>query len=192
MSFYRSKTFWIATAIFSPLLLVASYYGFKMMTSVYKTDFGNGVVIYADDYVKTGRWVFDCDYSRLISREPLPIPVAELEQANKLTISDMYELSDANVKLAKVAIRAITAMPDWYKSLRYLYSSLDESSDLNTHVFDLLAKHDGQQWALRVRQNLDYSGKSSFKVTAEPYDPETYMDYAKVLQAAAKSCPVPQ
>lgn len=192
MSFYRSKGFWIAFAIFSPLLWFGANYGIKVMTSVYKTDFGNGVVIYADDYVKTGRWVFDCEYSRLISRKPLPVPIAELEHAAKLTIGEMYALSDADAKLAKKAIRAITAIPNWYKSLRYLYSSLDEYSDLNTHVFDLLAKHEGQQWALRVRQNIDYNGKSSFKITAEPYDPETYMDYAKALQAAAKSCPVPQ
>lgn len=162
------------------------------MTSVYKTDLGNGVVIYADDYVKTGRWVFDCEYSRLISRQPLPVPTTELKQANKLTIGNMYALNDADEQLAKAAIRAITAIPAWYKSLRYLYSSLGESSDLRTHVFDLIAKHEGQQWALRVRQNIGYNGKSSFKVTAEPYDPETYVDYAKALQAAAKSCPLPQ
>lgn len=192
LSFYRSKGFWIAFAIFSPLLLLGANYGIKVMTSVYKTDFGNGVVIYGDDYVKSGRWVFDCEYSRLISRQPRPAPVTELEQANKLTIGDMYALSAADERLAKTAIRAITAMPDWYKSLRYLYSSLDEYSDLNTHVFDLLAQHEGRQWALRVRQNINYNGKSSFKITAEPYDPETYVDYAKALQAAAKSCPAPQ
>ncbi|MGN7742635.1 hypothetical protein ACTJKT_21985 [Pseudomonas sp. 22526] len=192
MSFYRSKTFWIATAIFSSLLLVASYYGFKMMTSVYKTDMGNGVVIYADDYVKTSRWVFHCGRTRLISRQPLPVPVTELKRANKLTIGDMYTLSDADEKLAKVAIRAVTAMPDWYKSLSYYSSVLDENSDLNSHVFDLLAKHEGRQWILKVWQEIEYDGESSFDITAEPYDPETYVDYAKALQAAAKSCPVPQ
>lgn len=192
MSFYRSKTFWIATAILSPLLLVASYYGFKVMTSVYKTDMGNGVVIYADDYVKTGRWVFHCGRTRLISRQPLPVPMAELERANKPTIRDMYALSDADEKLAKAAIRAITATPDWYKSLRYYSSFLGENSDLNSHVFDLLAKHEGRQWILKVWQEVEYDGESSFGITAEPYDPETYVDYAKALQAAAKSCPAPQ
>lgn len=192
MSFYRNKGFWIAATIFFPLLLIGANYGVKLMTSVYKTDLGNGVVIYADDYVETGRWVFDCEYSRLISREPLPVPISALEQGGKLTIGNMYALSEQDVEPAKKAIRAITAMPEWYKSLRYLYSSLGESGDLRTHVFDVLAKHDGRQWALRVRQNVGYSGESSFKVTAEPYDPETYVDYAKALQAAAKSCSVPQ
>jgi len=192
LSFYRSKPFWIAIAIFSPLLLVASYYGFKLMTSKFKTDFGNGVVIYADDYVKTGRWVFDCEYSRLISREPLTAPIAELEGTGKLTISDMYSLKETDREQAKVAIRAITGIDGWYKKLRYLYSGLDENSDLNSHVFDLLARHDGRQWALKVRQRINYQGKSSFRITAEPYDPETYVDYGKALQAAAKSCPAPQ
>lgn len=192
MSFYRSKRLWIAIAIFSLVLLLGANYGIKVMTSVYKTDLGNGVVIYADDYVKSGRWVFDCEYSRLIGREPLPAPIAELEQANKLNIGDMHTLSADDGKLAEAAIRAVTALPDWYKGLRYLYSSLDEYSELNTHVFDLLAKHEGRQWALRVRQSINNNGKSSFKITATPYDPETYVDYAKALQAAVRSCPVRQ
>ncbi|WP_371369013.1 hypothetical protein ACA097_05585 [Pseudomonas sp. QL9] len=179
-------------AIFFPLLVVASYYGLKVMTSVCKTDMGSGVVIHADDYVKTGRWVFHCGRSRLISREPLPVPIADLEQVNKLTIGKMYELNDANEKLAKMAIRAITAIPEWHKRLRYRYSVLSEYSDLNSHVFGLLGNYEGKQWALRVWQEIDYNGNSSFEITAEPYDPETYVDYVRALQAAAKSCPVPQ
>ncbi|MFS2161750.1 hypothetical protein ACCD10_31075 [Pseudomonas sp. Pseusp122] len=161
------------------------------MTSVYKNDRGNGIVIYADDYVNTGNWVFDCNRSRLISRQPLPTQIAEFEEAGKLTIGNMYSLSDVDEAQAIIAIRAITGIDGWYKKLHYLYSSLGESNALNVHMFDLLFRHDGREWALRVRQRLD-SGKSSFKITAEPYDPETYMDHARMLQAAAKSCPVPQ
>ncbi len=192
MSFYRSKGFWIAFAIFSPLLLIAANYGFKLMTSVYKKDLGNGVVIYADDYVKSGLWVFDCKYRRLISREPLPAPLAELDAVGKLTIGNMYALSEGDQSLAKEAIRSIAGIPEWYKDLRYLYSGLDEYSDLRYHTFYLMAKHAGRTWAVEVDQSIGYDGKSNFKVTATPYDPETYVDYAEALQAAAKSCPAPQ
>lgn len=162
------------------------------MTSVYKQDFGNGVVVYADDFVKGGKWVFDCNFSRLISREPLPIPILELEGTGRLTIGDMYTLDKADEVQAKAAIRAITGAENWYKNLRYRYSSLNESSDLNTHVFDLITQHEGRQWALKVRQWLNYQGESSFEITAEPYDPEIYVDYAKAVQAAVNSCPAPQ
>lgn len=192
MSFYRSKAFWITFAIFSPLLVLGANYGIKVMTSIYKTDLGNGVVIYADDYVKSGRWVFDCEYSRLISRQPLPVPIAELERAEKLTIGTMDVLDEADKKLAKEVIRAVTAMSNWYKSLRYLYSGLDESSDLRAHDFDLIVEHNGKPWAVLVSQWVGYDGQSSFNISAQPYDPETYVDYAKALQAAAKSCSVPQ
>lgn len=192
MNFYRNKDFWIAFAIFFPLLLLVANYGFKVMTSVYKKDLGNGVVIYADDYVKTGRWVFDCEYSRLVSREPLPVPVEELEEVSQLSIGDMYLLDATDKKLAEAAVKAITSKPNWYESLCYLYSSLNEYSVLNTHIFDLLDTHEDRVWALRVRQSLKNNGESSFKITATPYDPETYVDYTKALQAAAKSCPVPQ
>lgn len=162
------------------------------MTSVYKKDLGNGVIIYADDYVKTGRWVFDCEYRRLISREPLQAPLVELDTVAKLTIGNMYALNEADQAQAKEVIRAIAKIPSWYKGLRYLYSGLDEYSELRYHTFYLLAKHAGHEWAIEVDQIIGYDDKSSFKITAEPYDPEAYMDHAKVLQSAAKSCPAPQ
>ncbi|QXH47495.1 hypothetical protein KSS93_06125 [Pseudomonas xanthosomatis] len=161
------------------------------MTSVYKKDRGNGVVIYADEYVKSGQWVYDCKYSRLISRRPLPAPIADLEQANQLTIGDIY-LDASEQELAKAAIRAATAKQDWYKHLRYLYSVLGESSTVSAHLFDLLTEHEGRTWALRVVQQVLYGGEYNFMVDAEPYNPDTYVDYAKALQAAARSCPVPQ
>lgn len=192
MSFYQNKFFRVGAVILTLTLAAAGYYGFKKMTSIYKTDFGNGVVIYADDYVKSGLWVFDCEYSRLISRNPLPAPISELEDTGKLTIGDMHSLAAADKEQAKAAIRAITQIEGWYKNLRYLYSGLDEYSNLNSHVFDLVASHKGQTWALKVRQRLGQQGASSFKITIEPYNPESYVDYSKALQIAAKSCPTPQ
>lgn len=192
MNFRQNKGLWIVLAIFSPLLLTWGYYELKAMTSVYKQDFGNGVVVYADNYVKTGRWVFDCNYSRLISREPLPVPLSELESAGKLTIGNMFYLKDSDKQPAKEALSAITGIRGWYKGLRYLYSALDENSDLNSHAFYLIAQHAGRAWAVEVDQSIGHDGKSTFKITATPYDPETYVDYAKALLAAGKSCPVPQ
>lgn len=192
MSFYRSKNLWAATIMLSPLLLITANYGLKIMTSIYKQDYGNGVVVYADDFVKTGKWVFDCSSSRLISRQPLAAPIAELHESGRLTIQDMYYLNKTVREQAKVAIRAITKLEGWHEKLRYRYSHLSENSDLNLHIFDLLARHDGRQWAMNVWQWVDRKNGSRFDISAEPYDPETYMDYAKSLQAAAKSCPIPQ
>jgi hypothetical protein len=191
LNFYRNKGFWIAFTIFVSLLLLAASYGVKVMTSVYKKDLGNGVVIYADDYVKTGEWVFDCGYRRLINRQPLPAPIAELERAEKLTIYDS-PLTDDELSLARGVIGAITALPKWHENLRYLYSILDEESSIKTHIFDMLTKREGQQWAISVIQHIGNDGQSRFQITAAPYNPETYVDYAKALQTAAKSCPVAQ
>lgn len=191
MSFYRSRGFWIALII-TPLLLIAANHGIKFMTSIYKSDLGNGVVIYADDYVKSGKWVFDCKYRRLISRQPLPIPTMEMENSGALKFGKMYALSEADKVLAMEILRATVKKPNWYQGLHYLYSGLDESSDLRYHSFYLLVKDTHRTWAVEVDQSIGYDGKSGFKLTARPYDPETYVDYAKALQTAAQSCPVPQ
>ncbi|MBD9575242.1 hypothetical protein IB260_07985 [Pseudomonas sp. PDM23] len=162
------------------------------MTSTYKTDLGNGVAIYADEYVKTGKWVFHCGHSRLISREPLPVPIMDFEKSPKITTGEMHDLNETDKKLAKKAINDLITTPEWYKKLNYRYSVLGESSDLSSHVFGLLGDNYGKRWGFRVWQEIDYDGTSSFDITAKPYDPKTYVDHSKALQMAAKSCPIPQ
>ncbi|MGY2290670.1 hypothetical protein ACW9H6_13075 [Pseudomonas sp. SDO528_S397] len=191
MNFRQNKGRLFALIIAFGVLLVVGNYGFKVMTSVYKQDDGNGVVVYADDYVKTGQWVFDCRNSRLINRKPLPVPFAELETTGKLTIGNAY-LKEEDEQPAREALRAITGDRDWYRGLRYLYSGLDDSSDLRAHTFDLIAKYANRSWALRVNQWIRHDGKSVFTVTTQPYDPATYVDYNRALQDASTSCPVRQ
>lgn len=189
---YRSKAFWIAFAIIFPILLLIARCEFKKITSTYKTDLGNGVVIYADDYVKTGHWVFDCDHSRIVSRQPLPVPLQEISSANHIRAGNMYDLNDADKLLANEAIRELMRNPDWYKRLSHLYSGLDESSDLRYHSYYLFTKHLGRTWPIELDQSVGYDGKSEFQITARPYDPKTYVDYRTALLDAANSCPVLQ
>ncbi|WXL25264.1 hypothetical protein WG219_18470 [Ectopseudomonas mendocina] len=191
LNFYRSQWVWIAFAILAVLLLVAVNYEIKVVASVHKKDLGNGVVIYADDYVETGVWVFDCKYSRLISREPLSVLIAELEGNNKIAVYDS-PLTEDELVLARDVIESVTKLPQWQKQLRYLYSILGEDSSLKTHMFDMLTSKDGQQWAVSVIQHIGNDGQSRFQITAEPYNNAIYVDYAKALQVAAKSCPIPQ
>lgn len=162
------------------------------MTSTYKKDLGNGVVIHADKYVKTGQWVFDCEYRRLINRKPLPTPEKELSATEKFTIGRMYALDEADRKSAKEVITATLESSNWHKNLHYLYSGLSDNSEIRYHTWYLLTKYLGRNWAIEVDQSIDYAGVSSFEVNAKPYDPETYVDYAKALQIASKSCPKPQ
>lgn len=187
----RSKGAWVALTILFLLLLTASYYGFRIMTSVYKTDMGNGVVIYADDFVKSGEWIFDCKYSRLISRRPIPVPLAELENAGKLTIGNGY-LSEGDEVPAKEALKALTSTPKWYDGLRYRYSGLDESSNLRSHSYGLVFKNQDRLWAVMVSQWVGYDGQSTFRITPVSYDPDTYVDHAKAIQQARNSCPASQ
>ena len=89
-------------------------------------------------------------------------------------------------------IKATTQIDGWYNKLLYLTSGLDENSNLANHDFDLLIRHDGRSWAIIVSQSLFKGYRSNFTITAEPYDPNTYMDYSEMLRAAAASCPIPQ
>ncbi len=165
-------------------------YWYKVVTSVYNTDFGNGMVIYGDDYVKSGRWVFDCKNSRVINRERehLPIPLAELSELEEITIGRSHR----DAASVKEVVNVITTRPEWYKDLKYLYSGLGENSNIEFHKFFLLVEHAGLRWALEVYQFLGSRGKSRFVIVGERYDPETFVDYTKAFEAAVKSCPAPQ
>ena len=153
---------------------------------------GNGVVIYADDYVKTGHWVFDCNYSRLISRTPLSAPALEKENHDRHTIGEMHSLKKSDREQAKIVIGEIMKAEGWHKELRYIYSGLDTDSRVNVNVFNILSNHNGRPWVLEVRDWIGSKSLPNIEITAEPYPPETYMSHAKALQAAAKSCPKPQ
>jgi len=104
----------------------------------------------------------------------------------------MYHLSENDKELAKEVIATVIAMPDWYQSLEYLYSVLDENSDLNSHLFGLLVEHEDRLWVLTIWQKTRGNGESSFTVIPEVYDPETYLNHAKALEVAEKSCPASQ
>lgn len=178
--------------IFAPPLFVGVDHVVKVFTSVYKKDLGNGVVIYGDEFVKSGGWVFDCKYSRVISRDRLSAPLAELASLENIKFGNMYHLERSDIALAKNAIIAFTAMPGWYEDLRYVYSGLSESSRLSGHKFFVLTDYAGIRWAIDVDQSLHLSGGLRFVLSARPYDSETYVDYEKAFEAAVKSCPAPQ
>ncbi|MCU1722964.1 hypothetical protein [Pseudomonas sp. 5P_5.1_Bac1] len=193
MSFFQNRALWIAVLVFSPFLLLGVDYGVRVLTSVYKKDLGNGVVIYGDDYVRSGLWVFDCKYSRAISRERLPAPLAELSVLETLTFGQMYYFNGRDVASAKEAITAITAVPEWHKDLQYIYSGVGATSgDIVSHKFFVLADHAGVKWAVEVSESLRLSGSARFVLTGRPYNPETYVDHTKAIEAAVKSCPAPQ
>jgi len=169
------------------ILAPVAYFGYQKMTSIYKTDFGNGTVIYADKYVQSGQWAYDCKTTRLVSREPIPFPMAALEAKGKLDISTSG-LFGADADAAKAVIRAITAKDNWYGALAYLYSSLNEYSDLNGHYFGMVTGYAGATWAITVRQNDDFEGGSKFTISAKPHNPADYIDHKIALTLAADSC----
>lgn len=192
MSSFPNRALWVVAALLAPFLLLGIDYGIKVLTSVYKKDLGNGVVIYGDEYVKSGLWVFDCRYSRVISRKRLPAPLMELSSLKKLNFGKMYYLDRRDVASAKEAIIAITSMPEWYKNLQYVYSGLGESSRIDGQKFFVVADHGGRRWAIEIYEAIRLSGDSRFTVTGRLYDPETYVDYSKAFKAAVMSCPAPQ
>ncbi|MDR0279479.1 MAG: hypothetical protein LBJ37_16495 [Paucimonas sp.] len=128
----------------------------------------------------------------MISRVPLPVPIGELKKANKLSLGKMYHLSEAEKELAKEVIATVIAMHDWYQSLEYRYSVLDENSDLNSHLFGLLVEHEDRLWVFTIWQKIHGNGESSFTVIPEEYDPETYLNHAKALEIAEQSCTASQ
>lgn len=172
------------------LLILAAifYFWYPKMTSKYHTDFGNGVVIYADKYVNSGQWVYDCKTTRLISKQPLKFPVSDLEESGNLDINTARQLGEEREN-AKSAIKSVTSIKDWYKNLEYNYSALSQSdSEISAHVYSLIADHNGEEWAVFVDQGTDIEGNLQFKIRARIYDQEEFIDHKKALALAANSC----
>lgn len=171
------------------------YYEVKFMTSAYKTEREHGIIIYADNYVKSGIWVYDCDFARLISRTPYPPPTEDPATAKEFNVGrGILHLRPEHRGPAAEAIAHLTAQPSWHLNLRYVFSGLDHRGDLSTHVFQTVIEHDGGKWGLHITQfypALDGSSRS-YWVRIRPYDPDNHLDYDKAFKAALESCPVPQ
>lgn len=196
MSFHRSKKLWVLGVIFFPPLLLIGLYQLKVITSVYKTNSGISGFIYADRFVKTGEWVFDCDYARLIKREPISVPVTELEDVRNLPIKPVSY--GAFSEQEQAAITAITGSDGWQRGLRYLSSGF--RSDLlpgfdeyvNAHYFHRMDTYAGQQWELKVIQRINAKRPSRFELTIRPSHPNHYVDHDVALKRALTSCSVNQ
>jgi len=152
LNFYQSKPFWIFAIIISPLLLATGQYRTKIMDSVYKQDFGNGVIVYADDFVSSGKWVYNCRNSRLISRQPLIAPIAELREEGKLTIGEMYSLSSADKAQAIAAVKATAQMDVWYMKYIILTLALMKIAILPI-MTSTYTRHDDRLWRLSFRSH---------------------------------------
>jgi len=192
LSFAPSKPSTIAVFFVFIVLTIWAYFEYRSMTSIFKTDLGNGVVIYADDYVKSGNWVFDCDYSRLISRPPLPPPFDHLKQKIPPKTLSIFPLSPTDKAIAKELIQKLAKESQWHQDLRYLYSGIGENSELSQHWFYTTTEYENRIWAIYLIQAVENEERSRFYILATPYDPETFVDYEKAMQQAKASCPTPQ
>ncbi|WP_397449987.1 hypothetical protein [Pseudomonas sp. NA-150] len=190
MNFYLSKRLMKPISIIASLFLLANCYGFGDTSSAFKMDIGNGVTIDADHYVQTGKWVFDCSSSLLISREPIPVPINALTSSEKLAIINPL-LDEDDVLPAAKALETTTGVSDWYKNLKYRVSALGEDSKLMAHIFEMISTHEQRQWIIIVTQFFE-RGTSSLSLLIQPYNPVTHVNHNKALNAAIKSCPVPQ
>ncbi|MFK3773380.1 hypothetical protein [Pseudomonas sp. NPDC089406] len=174
-------------------LTVISVFGYRWLSyyiTPFKIDNGMTGTTYAGQYVKTGKWVFDCNNGRLISRIPLAPPMAAFEK-NQYSIapSNINPLSGSEKAIAAQLINTLTH--DDYEKLQYRFSMQDDSSVVWVHSYYLIKHHAERDWAIEILQ-FSWSNSDSFRADARPYNPAEYVDHAKALSAALVSCPSPQ
>ncbi len=172
------------------VILVPASRWISYYTTPFKLYNGMSGTTYAGQYVKTGKWVFDCNNGRLISRTPLPPPLAALRKI-KLPIESLmiHSLNSADRAVATQLIN--TLHPDDYKSLRYRFSAQNDDSVVWQHNYYLIKHHAGRDWVIEINQ-FSWSKSDSFVAEAIPYDAAQYVDHPKAQSAAVVSCPAPQ
>ena len=190
MSLFRNKKIVLATIT----ILTSSWYYIenKGMTSKFNLDWGNGVIIHGDKYVETGEWLFNCKRGTLVSLSPLPTPIDQLKQTKSFEPNKAIYLEDPDKTTAKLVINHVTGHPDWYTKLKYINSSLGESSELLFHAYGLITEHEERRWSIEILQVVKSKNWPRFYIGAEPYDPATFIDHEKAIQQARASCPTPQ
>jgi hypothetical protein len=109
------------------LTLALTYILFLPYDNDYTTDWGNGVVIVADRYVKSGEWVYNCARWHLVSKTPRPFPTEHFMKSKYIKI-DYDKSSPKERDTAKDFINDTLKKENWHESLHYVDTYIDESS----------------------------------------------------------------
>jgi hypothetical protein len=104
----------------------------------YTTDWGNGVVIRGDRYVKSGTWAYNCKRWQLVSKNPRSFPSEHFKRSGQVRIYPHLS-SPGKQEAAKAFIDQTLKTDNWYERLRYVETYINESSQIHAHYFDLFA-----------------------------------------------------
>ncbi|GAB7532689.1 hypothetical protein PS3A_51040 [Pseudomonas sp. 3A(2025)] len=161
---------------------------YLMMPTHYTTDMGNGVTVYADKYVNSGEWVYNCQKMYLVSRISRPFPVQHFLDNAILSKGHIW-LSPELKHSALALIETITEIPDWYRPLTYSVSGLGEDSSISYHSYWLITEFENRPWVISVGQPHSRVDRHDYYITAKPYDPATHRTYERAMSEALTSCP---
>lgn len=173
------------------LVLVLSYILFLPYDNDYITDWGNGVIIKGDRYVKSGDWAYNCKRWQLVSKIPRSFPSEHFKRSGQVRIYPHLS-SPGKQEAAKAFIDQTLKTENWYERLRYVETYINESSQIHAHYFDLFAMHNGEQWRLSVGQRDNLNIEKAYSITADVYDARYDKSHEELLQEAKASCPKPQ
>lgn len=173
------------------LALILGFTSLAPYHSDYATPWGNGVIIVGDRYVKSGKWVYDCDQWRLVSKKPIPFPTEHFKIHDQIEI-DLFLYPPKKRKATGEFINHVLSKENWYNDLRYTDTYINESSQIYSHRFTLTSVYNNEQWVLSIRQRDNLKLKRVYSASAEPYDARHHKSHSDLLQAAKTSCPGPQ
>lgn len=157
----------------------------------YTTDYGNGVTVYADRYVKSGEWVYHCKRSFLVSRVARVFPSEHFRTEGKISIGPIW-LHPHRELIAKAFISAVMADEKWYARLTYVKTGITDISRISNHHFQITTDYEGSLWTILVGQPHDLNNDNDYWITAKPYDPATHITHETALNEARSSCSKPQ
>jgi hypothetical protein len=177
--------------VFIIQIMAVGYIASVLEVNHYTTDWGNGVIIQADKYVRSGAWVYDCKGSFLISRIPRDILLENLVDRSKIE-TNLTHLPSEKKKFAEELIKAYLAAPNWHQNLRYTRTNLYEDSRIADHDFEATTRHKEISWKLILSQPDKLEKDNRYLITATPHDPASHKTYETLLKEARVSCPKPQ
>ena len=76
--------------------------------------------------------------------------------------------------------------------MNYVFTHVNEDSQIDAHHFRLFSMHKGELWVLKVTHRDNLNIKDPYSISADPYDSRYYKSREELLQEAKKSCPKPQ
>jgi hypothetical protein len=194
----RKIIFAILFLLLVGLIYIVAVDQYKKLTSQYKYEEDFGGSLYADDYVKSGNWVFNCWSGSIYNKNKHKFPTGNVLNFKNIKYSYHVRYGEDNKKILEDATEYFFSHPELMDLTMYGYSKMLATpfigrGIINNNVFVGRFTYNNSyfDYTFYLGRNVESPASVDFFINEEKPD-APLVSWEKSIRQAVVSCPGPQ